>query len=219
MTDSKRDAIFSSIASGLSGDAATRTKAAQDGIADRTRHIRPSRVDLPREQLEQLFIDMVQKAAATVEKLADRTHIAEAVARFSQSHDLPSTLRVASDLEIEEQLAEHGLSTSTGKSQAQDQLSVTGALAGVAETGTLIMASSPDHPSSLNFLPDNHIVVLDRATILPCYEDAWDMIRSRDEAWPRTVNWITGPSRTADIEQTIQMGAHGPRRLHILLIG
>ena len=52
------------------------------------------------------------------------------------------------------------------------------------------------------------------------YEDAWDRLRAAEGEGrlPRTVNFITGPSRTGDIEQTIQMGAHGPRRLHVILV-
>ena len=94
---------------------------------------------------------------------------------------------------------------------------VTGAVCGVAETGTLILTSGPDSPTTLNLLPDTHIVVLSTDSIVGSYEDGWDLLRARGEL-PRTVNMITGPSRTGDIEQTIQLGAHGPRRLHILLV-
>ena len=91
-----------------------------------------------------------------------------------------------------------------------------GAFAGVAETGTLIMRSGPNHPTTLNFLPDTHIVVIRKSQVVGTYEDAWDRLREGD--MPRTVNLITGASRTGDIEQTIFMGAHGPRRMHIVLV-
>jgi L-lactate dehydrogenase complex protein LldG len=93
------------------------------------------------------------------------------------------------------------------------------ALAGVAETGTLIMTSGPDNPTTLNFLPENHIVLLLADDVAGNYEDVWDKLREKyGSNLPRTVNMITGPSRTGDIEQTIELGAHGPRRLHILLV-
>ena len=99
---------------------------------------------------------------------------------------------------------------------------MTGAFAGIAETGTLMLRSGPESPSTLNFLPDTHMVVLRASQIRKSYEDGWDEIRrqmdSRPDSLPRTVNFITGPSRTGDIEQKILMGAHGPRRLHIVLI-
>ena len=99
-----------------------------------------------------------------------------------------------------------------------DHVTVTRAFAGVAETGSLVLLSSPQSPTSLNFLPDVHVVVLARERIVRHLEDAWALLRSEVPAMPRTVNFITGPSRTADIEQTIQLGAHGPRGLHVILV-
>ncbi|MDX1605990.1 MAG: lactate utilization protein C, partial [Candidatus Competibacterales bacterium] len=99
-----------------------------------------------------------------------------------------------------------------------DKVTVTPAFAGIAETGTLMLLSGPDSPTTLNFLPDAHIVVLPAERIVGPYEAAWQRLRARNEPLPRTVNLITGPSRSADIEQTLQLGAHGPIRLHILLV-
>ena len=105
-----------------------------------------------------------------------------------------------------------------------------------------MLASGPGTPSTLNFLPDTHIVVLHAGQVVASYEDGWDLLRAlcqddrrplagevdrptgRPERanasplLPRTVNLITGPSRTGDIEQRIQLGAHGPRRLHVVLV-
>jgi L-lactate dehydrogenase complex protein LldG len=94
---------------------------------------------------------------------------------------------------------------------------VTAAFAAIAETGTLMALSGPDSPTTLNFLPDNHVVILRASQVMGAYEDGWDKLR-RTGALPRVVNFITGPSRTGDIEQKILLGAHGPRRLHIILI-
>ena len=103
--------------------------------------------------------------------------------------------------------------------QPTDQASVTSAFAGVAETGSLALISGPDSPTSLNYLPDNHIVVLQVGQIVGSYEEVWQRLREKmSEDWPRAVNWITGPSRTADIEQELLLGAHGPRRLHVVLV-
>ena len=90
----------------------------------------------------------------------------------------------------------------------------------MAEPGTPWLRSGPAGPTTLNFLPDTHVVVLRASRIVGAYEEAWDGLRSArgETAMPRTVNFVTGPSRTADIEQTIQLGAHGPRRLHIVLV-
>jgi L-lactate utilization protein LutC len=87
----------------------------------------------------------------------------------------------------------------------------------VAETGSLVLLSSPQTPTRLNFLPDHFLCVLQAERVVPYLEDAWQLIRTEHGTMPRTVNLVTGPSRTADIEQTLQLGAHGPRRLHVLL--
>ena len=92
--------------------------------------------------------------------------------------------------------------------------------AAIAETGTLMLISGPQTPTTLNFLPDTHIVVVRVEQVVASYEDGWDQLRASGagERLPRVINFITGPSRTADIEQHIELGAHGPRRLHIVLV-
>jgi len=101
-----------------------------------------------------------------------------------------------------------------GPSDGHDLNAVSAAFAGIAETGTLALVSGPDNPTTLNFLPDDHIVLLPREAIEADYESVFAKVRSvygKGEA-PRTLNFITGPSRSADIEQTLLLGAHGPRR-------
>ena len=83
------------------------------------------------------------------------------------------------------------------------------------------LASGQDNPTTLNFLPETHIVVLRAEGVAGDYETVWAKLRARygKGALPRTVNWVTGPSRSGDIEQTILLGAHGPRRLHVVVVG
>ena len=103
--------------------------------------------------------------------------------------------------------------------EAGDRVSVTGAFAGIAETGTLVFVSDRTTPTTLNFLPETHIAVLARDRLVAHLEDVWALLRAeRAGGPPRTVNFITGPSRTGDIELQLELGAHGPRRLHVLLV-
>ena len=113
------------------------------------------------------------------------------------------------------------LEVTTGVSDGKQLASVSHAFAGVAETGTLILTSGQDNPTTLNFLPDNHVVVVEAKDVVGDYEAIWQRLRERYGAGilPRTVNMITGPSRSADIEQTLILGAHGPRRLHVIIVG
>jgi len=103
--------------------------------------------------------------------------------------------------------------------QGDDLVSVTGAYAAIAETGTLALVSGPLSPTTLRFLPDDHIVVIKKTQIVAHVEDVWRKVRQDYQPiLPRSINLITGPSRTADVEQTIQLGAHGPRRLHVIVL-
>ena len=112
---------------------------------------------------------------------------------------------------------ERTLEVGVGASDGHDLVAVSHAFGGVAESGTLMLTSGADNPTTLNFLPDTHVVVLDAADVTGDYETLWQRLRERcgDGVLPRTVNLITGPSRSADIGQTLILGAHGPRRLHV----
>ena len=89
---------------------------------------------------------------------------------------------------------------------------------GIAETGTLVFFSGQQSASSWHFRPGCEFVLLPRNGIVPRLEDIIARIKTLGRM-PATLNLITGPSRTADIEQTIELGAHGPRALHILIAG
>jgi L-lactate dehydrogenase complex protein LldG len=162
---------------------------------------------------------MAEEASATVRRLASPDEVPAAVGEFMARHNLASRLRVAPDpavagLPWKEQPL---IDVTVGAARDQDLVSLTPALAGVAETGTLALHSGPGTPTTLNLLPDVHMVMLRAGDVVGSLEEVWLRLREKG-ALPRTVNFITGPSRSGDIEQTLQMGAHGPRRLHILLI-
>jgi len=116
-------------------------------------------------------------------------------------------------------MAAGGGKAADGEAAGGIRASVTEAFCAIAETGTVMLLSGPENPVRLNFLPEVHVVVVSTRDIVGGYEEAWDRLRREmgEGAMPRTVNWITGPSRTADIEQTLILGAHGPRALHVLL--
>jgi L-lactate dehydrogenase complex protein LldG len=137
---------------------------------------------------------------------------------------------------VEETLAEHGFDgdisiapslagltwpshwrINFGAGRRTETVALTDVTAGIAETGSLVVCSGADRPAGLNFLPDLHIAVLDVGRIVAHLEDAWPQVRALP-VWPRAINIISGPSRTADVAQIVVRPAHGPKALHILLV-
>jgi L-lactate dehydrogenase complex protein LldG len=110
-----------------------------------------------------------------------------------------------------------GLEVQPRPATNEDLVGVTGAFCAIAETGTLMMLSGPDTPASSSLLPETHVAVLDPRRIVASMEDAWDLLRREHGQLPRAVNFISGPSRTADIEMTVTLGAHGPYRVLLIL--
>ncbi len=182
----------------------------------------PARAQVGHEAQVDLFEAMAVEQSATLTRVARAEDVPGAVADYLKEHNLPPRLRAAPNPELDALPwdSQPLLTVARGRAEASDETSLTGAFAAVAETGTLMLLSGETAPTTLNFLPDTHIVMLKASEILGPYEDAWDRVRAAygPGKLPRTVNFITGPSRTADIEQTIQLGAHGPRRLHIVLV-
>jgi L-lactate dehydrogenase complex protein LldG len=169
-----------------------------------------------------LFIEEAERVDTTTARIGQWNEVPAAIADYLKGMNLPASLKVAPDPALQDipWADESLLEITTGPARDGDRVSVTSAFAGVAETGTVVLLSGPDSPTTLNFLPEAHIVVFPVSRIVGTYEEVWARIRSRFDngTLPRAVNWITGPSRTGDIEQTLLLGAHGPRLLHILLV-
>jgi len=203
-------------------DQAARRSAASARLSSPPVGLAPARSLVDRDAQITLFREMAEEAAATTDRITSLDDLPAAIAKYLGSHNLPSRIKTDEDPLLADLnwQAQPTLDVSSGKPTDADEVGLAVAFAGAAETGTAILTSGPDHPTSLNFLPENHIVVLPVSRMHGPYEAAWArMAAARDElGMPRTVNWITGPSRTGDIEQTLQPGVHGPRRLHIILV-
>jgi L-lactate dehydrogenase complex protein LldG len=171
----------------------------------------PGRVDL--------FVAMAEEVQATVARVNSPAAVPEAVAHYLAAENLPADLILAPDPSLDEIPwdARPLLSIRRGRAEAGDAVSLTPCIAAIAETGTLMLISGAETPTTLNFLPDTHIVLVYADQVVATYEDGWDRLQVGD-GLPRAINLITGPSRTGDIEQRIELGAHGPRRLHIILV-
>ena len=164
------------------------------------------------------FLGKLEAVAGTLHRVTGKTEVMAAVDTYLQQHNLPLQLVSAKSTVLDELDWPAEFTVEQRTATGTDTTVLTEAFAGVAETGSLVLLSGMDSPTSLNFLPDNYLCVLRRDHIVRHIEDVWDRIRQQAGGMPRAVNFITGPSRTADVEQTIQLGAHGPRRLHLILL-
>jgi L-lactate dehydrogenase complex protein LldG len=178
----------------------------------------------PRGTLPKVDGDLVARFRAraesmqsTTDEVASEGDIPAAVARYLKSGKLPLAGCVWPQLAHLDWKAA-GLALEPRGAMSEDALGVTGAFAAIAETGTLVLASGPDTPATASLLPETHVAVLRAGRIVAHMEDAFALVREAFGQLPRAINFVSGPSRTADIDQTIVLGAHGPSRVHIILI-
>ncbi len=222
---SARELIFATLrrSLGVSGTEAPRRAAVAARLAGHPRGVVPARGQLPPQERLDLFARMVEAAAGTTERAATAADVPAAVAAFLRGVNLPLRVRHGDDPRLAALPWENApaLDVLLGPSDGHDLAAVSHAFTAVAETGTLVLTSGPDNPTTLNFLPDVHIVVVDAADVAGDFETVMARLRERygTGIMPRTVNMITGPSRSADIEQTLLLGAHGPRKLHVIVVG
>ncbi len=162
------------------------------------------------------FRERVLSLASTWDEVGSTSEIPAATAAYLRENNLP--LRAVCWKEFTAlDWAGSGIEVEARNARGDDLVGITGAFCAIAETGTLMMTSGPDTPAAVSLLPETHIAVVSKARIVPGMEDAWGFLRAEFEHMPRAVNFISGPSRTADIEQTVTLGAHGPYRVHIIL--
>ena len=95
-------------------------------------------------------------------------------------------------------------------------MGLTGVRLAIAEHGTLMLAPEDDHGRLAALLPPHHVAVVRESELVGTLAEAIDHLGS--EPQPATITFVSGPSRTADIEQTLVIGIHGPALLDILLI-
>jgi len=178
----------------------------------------------PRGTLPRVEGDLVARFRARAESMQSTTEEVErmsevpvAVARYLRAGNLPLSGCVWPQLAHLDWKGA-GLELEPRGAKDVDPVGVTGAFAAIAETGTLVLASGPGTPASVSLLPETHIAIVPAARIVAHMEEAWDLARAELRELPRAVNFVSGPSRTADIDQTIVLGAHGPYRVHIVLV-
>ena len=197
-------------------------KAAQPGAAEiesvRAHLAAHPRNAAPRDEWDTLarFRDRALSLASTVEEVGAPDEIPAAVARYLSAGNL-GTRAVCWPALASLPWSASGVEIEARGARGDDLVGVTGAFCAIAETGTLMTLSGADTPPTVSLLPETHVAVVAASRVVRSMEDAWALLREQG-AMPRAVNFISGPSRTADIEQTVTLGAHGPYRVHIIVV-
>ena len=218
-----RDRMLARIRTKVSrGDESTRRAVVEAHLAQHRQNLIPDRGVGDIEHRIAVFTRMMEAVGGTVEVVASLNDVPDSVAAYLRQGNLPARIRRGSDPVLARLPWHRGgaLEVEEGRAEDSDKASITRAFAGIAESGTIIQVSGPDNPTTLNFLPEAHIVVLEADSLFAAYEEAWSKLRDRfgEGTMPRTVNMISGPSRTADIEQTIVRPAHGPKNMHVIVV-
>jgi L-lactate dehydrogenase complex protein LldG len=219
-----RDAILARVGKAL-GKSGDRSAARAEAERHMAAHVEGPRPAMPADLLGK-FLQRATDMQSTVERVAARADIPAAVARYLDALALPPALAAQqsrtgvcwpelADLDW----ASAGLALEARPTVGDDRLGITGTFCAIAETGTLVVLPGPESPTATALLPDTHIAVLAADRIVSGMEEAFALVRRERAAMPRAMNMISGPSRTGDIEQTIQLGAHGPFRVHIVVVG
>ncbi|WP_354685926.1 lactate utilization protein C [Cupriavidus necator] len=175
--------------------------------------------------LAEAFLAQAQRMSSTVDRVATLDEVPDATVRFLDSLNLVHRAVAwdalgtlpwqAAGIEVE---CRPPVREVEADRQHGDLVGITGCFCAIAETGSLMLLSGPTTFASAALLPETHVAVVPRSRIVAGLEDAFALVRSERGELPRATNIISGPSRTGDIEQTIVLGAHGPYRVHVILV-
>lgn len=170
--------------------------------------------------LAALFRANAVRLLSTVAEVQHMHEVPATAAAYLRAHNLPMQAVCWPEIAALDWSAS-GVQVESRPAREADLVGVTGVFCAIAETGTLMTLSGANTPPAASLLPETHIAVLRLSQIVPSMEEAWQRLRythGPEQFMPRAVNFISGPSRTADIEQTLTLGAHGPYRVHIIMV-
>lgn len=169
------------------------------------------------DSLAQLLKRKLEAVQSSVDIVHSVEQTGQSIVSFLRAHHCSMDIGVLPGTDVKKLSLDQGVQFFSCKDFSDCHTVITRAPFGIAETGTVVMPSSFQRPTLANFLPDNCIVLLNESNILPYIEDALLAVQKSDAGMPRALNLISGPSKTADIEQTLVYGAHGPIQLHVII--
>jgi L-lactate dehydrogenase complex protein LldG len=192
-----------------------------------------------RENLER-FGRELERVGGVLHRVTHAREVPETIATIARERGMQRVVAwhpAALGLDMTAALAARGLETTTAPEAAGGaterewyraraaaaDLGVTGVDLAVAETGTLVVISGAGRPRSASLLPPCHVAVFDRGTLVESLAQAGLVLEAWHDGTPpawrgASINFITGPNRTADIELTLTRGVHGPKDVHAVFV-
>jgi L-lactate dehydrogenase complex protein LldG len=191
--------------------------AEREAVADYLlRHPEGPRPPMP-DDLIARFVAEALRLSTTVDEAAALADVPAAAHRYLSAHGLPNSAIAWQTLDGLP-WGEAGLAIEFRRPQNGDLVGITGCFCATAETGSVALLSGAQTYASAALLPETHIAIVPASRIVAGHEEAFALIRAERGELPRAVNFVSGPSRTGDIEQTIVLGAHGPYRVHVIIV-
>lgn len=174
------------------------------------------------EESIEAFLVGVKSNHGTLSVVRDRTEAVKAIARLLKTRHRTHRVVAGNDSRLAAlPWRDGGLLPRFGAVGEGERVALSYARLGVAELGAIVTFTGRANPAANNLLTEDHIVLIDAKDIVASCEDAWEFITTlaAKEGWPRGINFIAGPSSTADIEGHLVYGAHGPRDWHVIVVG
>lgn len=216
MSSSARSEIFARLRALSRGDSAARIE-----LECRSLGSAPAPAP-PAPEVCQAFLINVMKNQGSVECVGTRGEAVKAIGQYLYAHFRSHRLVAGNDPRLAAMpWRDAGVLPRFGSLETGEPAALSFAQLGVVETGAVVTWTGRANPAANNLLPEHHIVLVDAADLVPTMEKAWERINQEMEkiGRPRGINFIAGPSSTADIEGQLVYGAHGPRRWHVILLG
>jgi L-lactate dehydrogenase complex protein LldG len=176
----------------------------------------------PAPEVCQAFLVNVLRNRGSVDCVGTRSDAVKAIGHYLYTHFRSHRLVAGHDPRLAAMpWRDAGVLPRFGSLEEGEAVALSFARLGVAETGAIVTWTGRANPAANNLLPEHHIVLVDSADIVATLEQAWERINPDMEAngRPRGINFIAGPSSTADIEGKLVYGAHGPRHWHVIVLG
>jgi len=216
MADSARTEIYARIRSACRGGSAGEIEQERRELGSAVR------APLPSPDLCIAFLANVLKNRGTAECVENRSGAVKRIGQYLYRHFRSHRLVTGNDPRVAAMpWRDGGVLPRFGAVEAGEPASFSYATLGVAELGAVVTFTGRGNPAANNLLSEHHLVLVDMVDLVEDLEQAWVRIgqESARSGRPRGVNFIAGPSSTADIEGRLVYGAHGPRCWHVILLG